>query len=75
MNARDAVSALNDLGVDLGELNEYYLSEGRDMSRYAVHSLRRKEDIAEFNGSSTHVGSLVFLTIPHISCPFCRSPR
>lgn len=50
LSARDAFSALNELGVDVEELSEYCATEGRDMSRYAVHSLRRKEDLLEFNG-------------------------
>ncbi|KAI0087594.1 hypothetical protein BDY19DRAFT_954514 [Irpex rosettiformis] len=48
LNARDAEHALHELGVDVEELGEYCVTEGREMSRYAVHTARRLEDLNEF---------------------------
>lgn len=50
LNARDAENALHELGVDVDELGEYCAVEGREMSRYAVHTARRLEDLNEFKG-------------------------
>ena len=52
LSARDAECALGELGVDVGELNEYCATEGREMSKYAVHTARRAEDLNEFKGQS-----------------------
>ncbi|KAH9921105.1 uncharacterized protein B0H18DRAFT_1021908 [Fomitopsis serialis] len=51
LTLRDAVSALDELGLEVDELQEYAAGEGRDMARYAVHSQRRIEDLAEFKAS------------------------
>lgn len=75
LNARDAVTALTDLGVDVEELSEYHATEGREMSRYAVHSQRRKEDLLEFNGQCTHAGSAGLLIIPYLSRIFRWASR
>ncbi|KZT68102.1 hypothetical protein DAEQUDRAFT_693189 [Daedalea quercina L-15889] len=48
---RDAQSALNELGLGVDELSEYAATEGREMARYAVHSQRRVEDLAEFKAA------------------------
>ncbi|KAI0341250.1 hypothetical protein BDW22DRAFT_1359508 [Trametopsis cervina] len=48
LNARDAECALSELGVDVAELSEYCATEGLEMSRYAVHTARRVEDLNEF---------------------------
>lgn len=53
LTVRDAVSALDELGVGVDELNEYCASEARDISRYAVHTARRIEDLNEFKGQSS----------------------
>ncbi|KAG7442800.1 uncharacterized protein BT62DRAFT_982303 [Guyanagaster necrorhizus] len=44
----DALSALDELGVSLDELKEYGSTEGIELNRYAVKSLRRIEDLNEF---------------------------
>jgi hypothetical protein len=48
MNARDAVAALEELGVSLHELSDYCATEGKELNRYALYSARRVEDITEF---------------------------
>ncbi|KAI0688510.1 hypothetical protein BC835DRAFT_1419102 [Cytidiella melzeri] len=48
LNARDAEHALRELGVDVAELSQYCATEGREMSRYAVHTARRVEDLNDF---------------------------
>ncbi|CAL1698028.1 unnamed protein product [Somion occarium] len=53
LTAKDAICALDDLGVDVEELSEYCASEGKEMSRYAVHTARRIEDLNEFKASLT----------------------
>jgi Wiskott-Aldrich syndrome protein len=52
LTARDAIGALDELGVGLEELSEYCSSEGRELGRYAIHSARRVEDMNEFKGQS-----------------------
>lgn len=49
---RDALSALDELGLPVNELSEYAATEGRDLARYTGHSQRRVEDLAEFKGQS-----------------------
>ncbi|TFY52554.1 hypothetical protein EVJ58_g9951 [Rhodofomes roseus] len=51
LTIRDAASALDELGLGVDELQEYAAVEGRDMTRYTVHSQRRVEDLAEFKAS------------------------
>ncbi|KAH9948449.1 hypothetical protein B0H21DRAFT_733342 [Amylocystis lapponica] len=51
LTVRDAVSALDELGVGVDELSEYCATEARDLSRYAVHTARRIEDVNEFKAS------------------------
>lgn len=50
MSIRDAIGALEELGVGVDELSEYCYSEGKELSRYAIHSARRVEDLNEFRG-------------------------
>jgi len=50
LTARDAIGALDELGLGPEELSEYCLSEGRELGRYAIHSARRVEDMNEFKG-------------------------
>lgn len=50
LTAKDAICALDDLGVDVEELSQYCSSEGRELSRFAVHTGRRMEDLNEFKG-------------------------
>ncbi|KAF8064130.1 hypothetical protein FPV67DRAFT_203653 [Lyophyllum atratum] len=48
LSVRDALGALDELGVNVEELNEYAGSEGKELTRYAVWSGRRVEDLNEF---------------------------
>lgn len=50
LTAKDAIRALDDLGVDMEELSQYCATEGRELSRFAVHTGRRMEDLNEFKG-------------------------
>ncbi|KAH9922342.1 uncharacterized protein BXZ73DRAFT_51359 [Epithele typhae] len=47
--ARDAIEAFGELGTNMDELREYCAVEGRDMARYAIHSAKRVEELAEIN--------------------------
>ncbi|OSX57908.1 hypothetical protein POSPLADRAFT_1155377 [Postia placenta MAD-698-R-SB12] len=49
VSIKDTASALDELGVGVEDLKEYCASEARELSRYAVHTARRTEDLAEFN--------------------------
>ena len=53
MNVRDAISALDDLGVNLDELKDYCATEGKELNRYALISSRRLEDLCEFKCMSS----------------------
>lgn len=48
LTARDAIGALDELGLGLEELSEYCSLEGKELGRYAIHSARRVEDMNEF---------------------------
>jgi histone H3/H4 len=50
LSIRDAIGALDELGVSVDELSEYYSSEGKELGRYAFSSARRVEDLNEFKG-------------------------
>lgn len=50
LSAQDTMEALGELGMNMEELSEYCTTEGRELSRYARHSLRRIEDLNEFKG-------------------------
>ncbi|PSR79834.1 hypothetical protein PHLCEN_2v6880 [Hermanssonia centrifuga] len=50
LTARDAVSALGELGVGVEELSEY-CAEGRETARYARHTSMRLEDLNEFKAN------------------------
>ena len=49
--AADAMEAFKELGTNMDELKDYCATESRDMARYAVHSSKRVEDLAEFKGA------------------------
>lgn len=49
LSIRDAIGALEELGVGANELNEYY-SEAKELKHYAFSSARRVEDLNEFKG-------------------------
>ncbi|KAG1736221.1 hypothetical protein EDB19DRAFT_1722347 [Suillus lakei] len=46
----DVLSSLEGIGVNLEELDEYCVSEGKDLGRYASSSARRLDDLSEFRG-------------------------
>lgn len=53
LTIRDAMGALNELGVSMEELNDYCATEGKEMNRYALYTARRVEDLHEFKCMST----------------------
>lgn len=61
MNARDALEALEDLGVSVQDLNEYCATEGKELNRYALYSARRVEDLLEFKCMS-YSGGVFYLS-------------
>ncbi|KAF9040159.1 hypothetical protein BJ165DRAFT_1407273 [Panaeolus papilionaceus] len=48
LNVRDALGALDEMGVSLDDLSEYCATEGRELNRYALYSARRLEDLNDF---------------------------
>jgi len=48
LTVRDAIGALDELGVSVEALNEYCATEGKELNRYALYSARRVEDLHEF---------------------------
>ena len=50
LTVRDAMSALDELGVSMDELHEYCGTEGDELARYSAHSVKRQEDLSEFKG-------------------------
>lgn len=46
----DAVLALDELGISVDDLTEFYETDGRELGRYAVQTTRRTEELAEFKG-------------------------
>lgn len=53
--AQDAFGALDELGVSMGELEEYCSSEGAELGRYAVNTARRVEELKDFKGAHGYV--------------------
>lgn len=49
---KDAVEAFDELGTSVDELKDYCATEGKDMTRYAEHGLKRVEDLNDFKGAS-----------------------
>jgi histone H3/H4 len=52
ITVRDAMSALDELGVSMDELHEYCGTEGDELERYSGHCAKRQEDLSEFKGQS-----------------------
>src|SRR5258708_5777767 len=85
LNVRDAVAALEELGVSLHELNNYCSTEGKELNRYALYSARRVEDIIEFKcmfspemcANPSHLFQLNLWTdcVRIGMIPFCSSMR
>ena len=63
--------------MTMEELKEYCAAEARDMARYAVHSAKRVEDLADMRGACLSVKALgVFLcTTASPTCPRPLSRR
>lgn len=51
ITVRDAMSALDELGVSMDELHEYCGTEGDELARYSAHCGKRQEDLSEFKAS------------------------
>ncbi|KAI0063291.1 hypothetical protein BV25DRAFT_1854246 [Artomyces pyxidatus] len=54
LTARDALCALDELGVSMEELQEYADHEGEDLARYVGNSSKRIEDLNDFKVSLKH---------------------
>ncbi len=48
--ARDALAALEELGVTLEELHGFASGEGKELARYATKTARRMDELAELRG-------------------------
>lgn len=71
LTARDAINALDELGLGVEELSEYCASEAKDLTRYASHSSRRAEDLKEFKGQSSRVlYALLFFMVSFYQLPW-----
>jgi len=55
ITVRDAMCALDELGVSMDELHEYCGTEGDELARYSGHCAKRQEDLSEFKGQSRNV--------------------
>ena len=52
LTVQDALSALEEMGVDLDELSDYCRTEGRELGRYTIQTMRRMEDLKDIRGQS-----------------------
>jgi histone H3/H4 len=52
LTVQDALSALEEMGVDMEELSHYCRTEGRELGRYTVQTMRRMEDLKDIRGQS-----------------------
>lgn len=52
LTVQDALSALEEMGVDLEELSDYCRTEGRELGRYTIQTMRRMEDLKDIRGQS-----------------------
>lgn len=69
LTVRDAMSALDELGVSMDELHEYCGTEGDELARYSAHSAKRQEDLSEFKASLA-----AGLPVKHESIPLVWAP-
>lgn len=53
LTTRDALSALDELGVSVEELGEYCVSEGHELRRYNVHTAHTVAELQKFKGQSS----------------------
>lgn len=72
---QDAFNALDELGLGVDELREYCATEAREISRYAVHTRGRAEDLNDFRGQYLHAAPALGLVTFSRSCIVCRSAR
>jgi len=52
LTIQDALSALEEMGVDLEELSDYCKTEGKELGRYTIQTMRRMEDLKDIRGQS-----------------------
>lgn len=52
LTIQDALSALEEMGVDMEELSDYCRTEGKELGRYTVQTMRRIEDLKDIRGQS-----------------------
>jgi Wiskott-Aldrich syndrome protein len=64
MTVRDAMYALDELGVSMDELHEYCGTEGDELARYSGHSAKRQEDLCEFKGQSERDNRIFCINAP-----------
>lgn len=50
VTVRDAISALNEIGVDMEELREYAEGEAKELARYTAQTAKRAEELTELEG-------------------------
>ena len=56
LTIQDALSALEEMGVGLEELSDYCRTEGKELGRYTIQTMRRMEDLKDIRGQSpTHL--------------------
>lgn len=51
LTIQDALSALEEMGVDMEELSHYCKTEGKELGRYTVQTMRRIEDLKDIRAS------------------------
>ncbi|KAI0299001.1 hypothetical protein B0F90DRAFT_1810750 [Multifurca ochricompacta] len=73
MTVRDAMYALDELGVSMDELHEYCGTEGDELARYSGHSAKRQEDLSEFKASLAGGLPVERESIPLVWAPFPES--
>lgn len=57
VTVRDALAALEELGVGVDELREYAESEAKESVRYAGQTAKRAEELAELKGECSHANT------------------
>ena len=55
LTVQDALSALEEMGVGMEELSDYCRTEGKEMGRYTIQTMRRIEDLKDIRGQSLSV--------------------
>ena len=52
LTVQDALSAFEEMGIDMEELSDYCRTEGKELGRYTVQTMRRMEDLKDIRGQS-----------------------